>query len=67
MWRIDMKIPIFSFLKNKSGATAIEYGLIAALISVVIIGTVSRIGTNLNAKLDTIATELDGTTTPKVP
>ena len=34
--------------KDESGATAIEYGLIAALISVVIIGAVSTIGTKLN-------------------
>ena len=42
-----MKI-VARFLKNESGATAIEYGLIAALISVVIIGAVTTIGTKLN-------------------
>ena len=36
------------FAKDESGATAIEYGLIAALISVVIIGVLSTIGTNLS-------------------
>jgi len=36
------------FAQDESGATAIEYGLIAALISVVIIGAVSLIGGNLN-------------------
>jgi pilus assembly protein Flp/PilA len=41
---------IFAFLKDESGATAIEYGLIAAGISVVIIGTVNAIGSTLNAK-----------------
>lgn len=35
------------FLKNESGATAIEYGLIAALISVVIITIVTQVGTSL--------------------
>ncbi len=35
-------------LRDESGATAIEYGLIAALISVVIIGAVTTIGTKLN-------------------
>ena len=35
------------FLKDESGATAIEYGLIAALISVVIIGVVSSVGGHL--------------------
>ena len=39
------------FRRNQSGATAIEYGLIAALISVVAIGTLTNIGTNLNTKL----------------
>jgi pilus assembly protein Flp/PilA len=37
------------FLKDESGATAIEYGLIAALISVAIIGGASAVGTRLNA------------------
>ena len=39
---------VVAFLKDESGATAIEYGLIAAGISVVIIATVNAIGTNLN-------------------
>ena len=51
------------FIKNESGATAIEYGLIAALIAVVIIGTLSTIGTNLNTKLNAVATNLGSTTT----
>jgi len=41
---------LFAFLKDESGATAIEYGLIAAGISVVIIATVNAIGTTLNGK-----------------
>ncbi|MGA8998901.1 MAG: Flp family type IVb pilin [Pseudolabrys sp.] len=49
---------VLAFLKNESGATAIEYGLIAAGISVVIIATVNAIGTTLNAKVDTISTQL---------
>ena len=50
---------IFSrFIADQSGATAIEYGLIAGLISVVIIGTVGTIGTKLNAKFTSIATGL---------
>jgi pilus assembly protein Flp/PilA len=36
------------FLKDQSGATAIEYGLIAAGIAVVIIAAVQSVGTNLN-------------------
>src|SRR5262245_1026927 len=42
------------FLKNEDGATAIEYGLIAALIGVVIIGAVTTIGTNLDLTFDAI-------------
>jgi len=49
---------VFSFLKDESGATAIEYSLIAAGISVVIISTVSQIGSTLNAKLQSISNEL---------
>jgi pilus assembly protein Flp/PilA len=41
------------FLRNQSGATAIEYGLIVALIAVVIIGAVTALGTNLNTSLST--------------
>jgi pilus assembly protein Flp/PilA len=43
------------FAKNESGATAIEYGLIVALIAVVIIGAVTTVGTNLSTKFNTIA------------
>ena len=46
------------FLKNESGATAIEYGLIAALISVVVIGVLTTVGTNLKADFTSVATAL---------
>ncbi|MGA0595927.1 Flp family type IVb pilin [Enterovirga sp. CN4-39] len=46
------------FGKDESGATAIEYGLIAALIAVVIIGALSMIGTSLNASFTQIGTSL---------
>jgi pilus assembly protein Flp/PilA len=46
------------FWNNQSGATAIEYGLLAALISVVIIGTVKIAGTNLSNKFNQIASNL---------
>ena len=42
----------------KSAATAIEYGLIAAGISVAIIAVVNGLGSNLNAKFGTISTQL---------
>lgn len=46
------------FLKDESGATAIEYGLIAALIAVVLITAVTAIGTNLDATFDNINTKI---------
>jgi len=49
---------LFALLKDESGATAIEYGLIAAGISVVIIATVNAIGTTLNGKFTSISTQL---------
>jgi pilus assembly protein Flp/PilA len=49
------------FVRDESGATAIEYGLIAALIAVVIITGVTAVGTQLNAKFNSIATTI---TTP---
>ena len=44
------------FLDDESGATAIEYGLIAALIAVAVIGTVTTVGTNLK----TVFTKISG-------
>lgn len=49
------------FAKCESGATAIEYGLIAALISVVIIGVLTNIGTELDTKFKAVETGLKGT------
>lgn len=45
---------VTQFLKDESGATAIEYGLIVALIAVVIVGAVTAIGTNMNAKFEEV-------------
>ena len=46
------------FLADQSGATAIEYGLIAAGISVAIITVVGTLGTNLNTTFNSVATAL---------
>jgi pilus assembly protein Flp/PilA len=46
------------FLSNESGATAIEYGLIAAGISVAIIVAVQTLGTNLNTTFSSVSTAL---------
>ena len=53
-----MKTLFSRFAKDESGATAIEYGLIAALIAVVIITGLTAVGTNLNTMLNTVATSL---------
>ena len=47
-----------AFLKNESGATAIEYGLIAAGISVAIIAVVNALGTKLNDTFTSVSTQL---------
>ena len=46
------------FLKNESGATAIEYGLIAALISVAIIGGASAVGNGVGTAFNDVAAQL---------
>jgi pilus assembly protein Flp/PilA len=43
------------FARDESGATAIEYGLIAALIAVVIIGAVTTVGTKLSGTFNSVA------------
>ncbi|MFY9686591.1 MAG: Flp family type IVb pilin [Pseudolabrys sp.] len=55
---------IFSFLKDESGATAIEYGLIAAGISVVIITAVNSVGSNLKDTFGTISDKLKTNNAP---
>jgi pilus assembly protein Flp/PilA len=49
---------LVAFLKNDSGATAIEYGLIAAGISVAIIAVVNGLGTQLNATFTSVSSQL---------
>ena len=53
-----MQFQILAFLKNESGATAIEYGLIAAGISVAIITVVAGLGSKLNITFTSIQTAL---------
>jgi pilus assembly protein Flp/PilA len=53
-----MKNLVARFVKDESGATAIEYGLIAAGISLAIITIVNTLGTTLNAKFTSINTSL---------
>jgi len=56
-----------AFIKNSKGATAIEYGLIAALIAVAAIGAMQGLGTQLRTTFSTVTTSMSGggtTTTP---
>ena len=54
-----MKNLVSRFVKDESGATAIEYGLIAAGISVAIIAVVKGLGTKLNATVTSVSTALN--------
>ena len=55
---------VFAFLNDESGATAIEYGLIAAGISVVFIAAVNTVGSSLNTTFTTIASKLQANNGP---
>ena len=46
------------FFKNESGATAIEYGLIAALIAVAIIGAVTTLGSKTSSTFDKVSAQM---------
>jgi len=53
-----MNALVAKFLKDEDGATAIEYGLIAALISVAIIAAVRAVGTNLSTTFSEVSSNL---------
>jgi pilus assembly protein Flp/PilA len=53
-----MKNVLVRFVKDEAGATAIEYGLIAAGISVAIIAVVNGLGTKLNTTFNSVSTQL---------
>jgi pilus assembly protein Flp/PilA len=53
-----MKTLLNRFVRDESGATAIEYGLMAALIAVAIITIVTTLGTNLNARFTSVSNAL---------
>ena len=62
-----MRNIIFSakrFIRDEDGVTAIEYGLIAALIAIVIVGTVATVGTNLKDVFTKVSTCLSGGACP---
>ncbi len=49
---------LVKFFKEEEGVTAVEYGLIAALIALVIIGAVALLGTNLQTAFNNVATHI---------
>jgi pilus assembly protein Flp/PilA len=57
-----MKTLLFRFAQDESGVTAIEYGLIAALIAVVIITAVTTVGNDLKATFNAVGTALTAAT-----
>lgn len=57
-----MKTIFARFVKDEKGATAIEYGLIAALVAVAAITAMTLVGTNLTATFNTIAASLTAAT-----
>jgi pilus assembly protein Flp/PilA len=52
---------VSNFMSDESGATAIEYGLIAALIAVVIISAVTALGATIKTKFNAVVTGMGGT------
>lgn len=54
----ELKVVLRKFLADESGATAIEYGLIAAGIAIAIIAAVQGVGTQISTNFDTIKTKL---------
>ncbi|MCF3629312.1 Flp family type IVb pilin [Thalassospiraceae bacterium LMO-SO8] len=59
-----MKTTIIKLLKDESGATAIEYGLIAALVSVAAIGALTTMGESLETMFTTVSTKLNEAVAP---
>ena len=57
-WEAGLKQSFLKFISDESGATAIEYGLIAAGISLAIIAAVNGLGSTLNTKFTSINTSL---------
>ena len=53
-----MLTAITTFIRDEEGATAVEYGLMAALIAAVIIAAVTSIGTNLTSVFNSVASKL---------
>ncbi len=59
-----MSIKLFKLLRNSAGATAVEYGLIAALVSIAAIVGLTATGDSLNQLFGTAATQVGSVATP---
>ncbi|HRE44407.1 MAG TPA: Flp family type IVb pilin [Terricaulis sp.] len=59
-----MLVSLKKFIANEDGATAIEYGLIAALVGVAIIAGVGALGDSLDTTFNNVSDELDANNTP---
>ena len=65
MGRLHIKASLKSFIHDETGAAAIEYGLMAALVSVAMIVAVQLVGTNINLMFMQIATKLQSISTSR--
>ena len=54
----DMLRNIMNFVRDEEGASAVEYGLLAALIAAVIVGAVTTLGTTLQSTFNSVATDV---------
>lgn len=57
-------IKLEKLLRDESGATAVEYGLIVALIAIASITSLNALGTELSGTMDTVSTTLEASNTP---
>ncbi len=55
---VEPKMNLLKLFRNSKGATAIEYGLIAALIAVAAIGAMKGVGTKLNSTFNNVSNKL---------
>jgi|GEM_PF-155944 len=62
-WELVMQKVMARFINDESGATAIEYGLLAALIGVGIVGGATILGNNLNASFTSIGEKVETSAT----
>ena len=58
LWSIAMFASLIALFKNEDGATAVEYGLIAALIAVAAVTVMTSVGRNLGSTFTTVAKNL---------